>query len=70
MTTLPNKRGAGPTYEHLAAKMREAPTFAVAEDVIKKDYPLKLPSRRSIQLWNTPEISQFRGYQEDLDVEE
>ena len=46
MTTLPNKRGAGPTYEHLAAKMREAPTFAVAEDVIKKDYPLKLPSRR------------------------
>jgi len=70
MTTLPNKRGVGPTYEHLAAKMREAPTFAVAEETIRKDYPLKLPSRRSIQLWNTPEISQFRGYQEDLDAEE
>ena len=57
-------------YEQLAAKMRERPSFAVAEDVIKKDYPLKLPSRRFIQLWNTPEISQFRGYQEDLDASE
>ena len=42
----------------------------MAEDTIKKDYPLKLPSRRFIQLWNTPEISQFRGYQEDLDAAE
>ena len=55
-------------YEQLAAKMREKPSFAVAEDVIKNDYPLKLPGRRFIQLWNTPEISQFRGYQEELDA--
>jgi len=38
-------------YEQLAAKMRERPSFAVAEDVTKKDYLLKLPSRRFIQLW-------------------
>ena len=50
--------------------MREKPTFAVAEDVIKKDYPLELPGRRFIQLWNTPEISLLRGYQEDLDASE
>ena len=68
--TLPSKNRGGPTYEQLAAKMREAPSFASAEEVIKKDYPLKLPSRRSVQLWNTPEISQFRGYQEELDANE
>ena len=50
--------------------MREKPTFAVAEEVIKQDYPLKLPSRVHLQLWNTPEISQFRGYQDDLDESE
>ena len=68
--SLPSKNRGGPTYEQLAAKMREAPSFASAEEVIKKDYPLKLPSRRSVQLWNTPEISQFRGYQEELDANE
>ena len=68
--TLPSKNRGGPTYEQLAAKMREAPSFASAEEVIKMDYPLKLPSRRSVQLWNTPEISQFRGYQEELDANE
>lgn len=57
-------------YATLAARMREKPTFASAEEVIKKDYPLKLPSRTFIHLWNTPEISQFRGYQEDLDKDE
>lgn len=55
-------------YEELSAKrMRPRPTLTTAEEVIKKDYPLKLPSRVSIQLWNTPEISQFRGYQETTD---
>ncbi len=68
MDTIP--KPSGPSYGELAAKMREKPTFAVAEDIIKKDYPLKLPSRRFIQLWNTPKISQFRGYQEDLDASE
>ena len=59
-----------PEYAALAARTREKPTFASAEDVIKKDYPLKLPSRVHIQLWNTPEVSQFRGYQDDLDESE
>ena len=57
-------------YDHLAARMREKPSFAVAEDAIKKDYLLKLPSRRFIHLWNTPEINQFRGYQEQLEASE
>ena len=57
-------------YAELSAKMREKPTFGVAEEVIKKDFPLKLPSRTFINLWNTPEISQFRGYQDDLDESE
>ena len=69
MVTLPDK-GRGPSYEKLVSGLREKPTFAVAEDVIKKDYKLKLPDRRYIQLLNTPEISQFRGYQEDLDENE
>ena len=41
-----------------------------AEEVLKKDYPLKLPNRTYIHLWNTPEISQFRGYQEQADERE
>ena len=57
-------------YAELSAKMREKPTFGVAEEVIKKDFPLKLPNRTFINLWNTPEISQFRGYQDDLDEPE
>ena len=50
--------------------MREKPTFGVAEEVIKKDSPLKLPNRTFTNLWNTPEISEFRGYQDDLDESE
>ena len=57
-------------YATLAASMREKPRFPSAEDVIKTDYPLKLPNRTFITLWNTPEISQFRGYQEDLNAAE
>ena len=59
-----------PSYTEMAAKMRERPTFAVAEKVLQQDYKLKLPSRTFIRLWNTPEISQFRGYQNDLDESE
>ena len=44
------------SYEELAAKMRVEPTFSSAEDVIKKDYPLKLPSRTSLRIWNSPEL--------------
>ena len=50
--------------------MRVKPTFAVAEETIKKDYPLKLPNRTSLHMWNTPEISQFRGYQEEIEATE
>jgi len=57
-------------YNTLTARMREKPTFATAEEVLKKDYPLKLPDRRWIQLWNTPEISQFRGIQDEIDATE
>ncbi len=54
----------------MVAKLREKPSSASVEDVIKKDYPLKLPSRVFLRFWNTPEISQFRGYQHDLDESE
>ena len=68
MVSLPSK--GGKSYEQLAAGMREAPSFALAEKVIQQDFKVKLPDRRYIRLWNTPEISQFRGYQEDLDEAE
>ena len=58
------------TYEVLTSKLRVKPTFTSAEEVIRKDFKLKLPSRRYIHLWNTPEISQFRGYQDLLDETE
>ena len=59
------------SYEDLAAKMlRPVPTLTSAEEVLKKDSPLKLPNRTYIHLWNTPEISQFRGYQEQADERE
>ncbi len=46
-----------PSYSEFAAKVRERPTFAVAEDVLKRDLKLKLPNRTFTQFWNTPEIS-------------
>ena len=59
------------SFEELSAKrLRPVPTLTSAEEVLKKDYPLKLPSRTYIHLWNTPEISQFRGYQETADERE
>ena len=57
-------------YEVLVSKLREKPTINSQEEVIRKDFKLKLPDRRGITLWNTPEISQFRGYQESLDETE
>ena len=38
--------------------------------MIRKDFAVKLRSLCYIQLWNTPEISQFRGYQDTLDESE
>jgi hypothetical protein len=58
------------TYEELAAKaLRPVTTLTQAEAVIKRDFTLKLPARTYVQLWNTPEINQFRGVQESLDEE-
>ena len=37
---------------------------------MKKDFKLKLPDRRYIHMWNSPEISQFRGVQELMDKQE
>ena len=39
-----------PIYTEMAAKMRERPTFAVAEKVLQQDFKLKLPSRTFIRL--------------------
>ena len=57
-------------YEVLSSKLRVKPTFTSAEEVIRKDFKLKLPDRRFIQIYNTPEISQYRGYQQLLDETE
>ena len=54
-------------YTALLAGMRIKPTFDAAEEVIKKDFKVKLPDLRYIHMWNTPEISQFRGVQETID---
>jgi len=58
------------SYEGLVAGMRERPTIFDAEEVLRKDYKVKFPDRRAITMWNTPEISQFRGVQEEMDEEE
>ena len=54
-------------YKQLAAKMREKPTFAVAEEVIKKEKPeagggekvLKLPSDCPISSLTLPKLAGF-----------
>ncbi len=52
-------------YEALVAGMHKKETFEGAEAVMKKDFKLKLPDRCYIHMWNSPEISQFRGIQDD-----
>ena len=47
-------------YEALVAGMHQKETFEGAEEVIKKDF----------HLWDTPEISQFRGVQELMDKQD
>ena len=59
------------SYEELNARsMRKRPTLTEAEEVLKKDYPLKLPARTWVHLYNSPEISQFRGLQNEIDERE
>ena len=57
------------SYEGLVAGMHERPTTFDAEEVLRRDYKVKFPDRRAITMWNTPEISQFRGVQEEMDEE-
>ena len=53
--------------EALVAGMHKRETFEGAEEIMRKDVKLKLPDRRYIHMWNSPEISQFRGVQELMD---
>ena len=57
-------------YEALMAGMRKVPTITDAEEVIRNQPKIKLPDRRYIALWNSPELGQFRGVSEDLDAAE
>ena len=58
------------SYEALMAGMRQVPTLTDAEEIIRNQPKIKLPDRRSITLWKSPELGQFRGVSEDLDAEE
>ena len=57
-------------YSTLLAGMRKAPTITDAEEVIRTQGKIKLPDRRSITLWDSPELSQFRGVNEDSEKAE
>ena len=54
------------TYEGLLEGLRKRPTLAGALDEIRKDFKVKLPDRSAIKLWNSPELGDFRGFNEDL----
>lgn len=54
-------------YAALAAGMHRQPTFGEMEEVIKRDFPLKLPNRNYITLWNSPELTQFRGVEDAIE---
>jgi hypothetical protein len=57
-------------YDALLAGMRPAPTLTSAEEVIRTQPKIKLPDRRAITLWNSPELGEFRGVGEDLERNE
>ena len=57
-------------YEALVAGMRKVQTITDAEEVIRTQPKIQLPDRRSITLWNSPELGQFRGVQESIDGKE
>ena len=57
-------------YEALVTGMRKVQTITDAEEVIRTQPKIQLPDRRSITLWNSPELGQFRGVQESLDKKE
>ncbi len=55
-------------YEALVEGLRKVPTFEIAEAIARKDFPLKLPERKWLTIFNSGEISQFRGIQSDMDA--
>ena len=55
------------SYDALVAGMRKVSTITDAEEVIRTQGKIKLPDRRSITLWNSPELGQFRGVNESLE---
>ena len=57
-------------YEALMAGMRKVSTITDAEELIRNQPKIKLPDRRSIALWNSPELGPFRGVSEDLHAAE
>ena len=54
------------SYDALVAGMRKVSTITDAEEVVRTQGKIKLPDRRSITLWNSPELGQFRGVNESL----
>ena len=53
-------------YETLVEGLRKVPTFEIAEAIAKNEFPLKLPDRKWLTMFNSAEISQFRGIQEEM----
>jgi len=58
------------SYESLVSGMSIAPGYTSAEEVIRKDFKVKLPGRRYTHMWNSPELEAFRGVQGQMDKEE
>ena len=54
-------------YNDLVEGLKQEPTFAIADAIAKKDFPLKLPDRKYLTIYNSAEVSQFRGIQEEMD---
>ena len=54
-------------YENIVEGRAKEPTFEIAEAIYKKDFPLKLPSRKWLTIYNSAEVSQFRGIKEEMD---
>ncbi len=51
-------------YDDLEEGLKQEPTFAIADAIAKTDFPLKLPERKYLTIYNSAEVSQFRGIQE------
>ena len=52
----------GYNYEDLVEGLAKEPTFEIAEAIAKKDFPLKLPSRKWLTIYNSADVDQFRGH--------